>query len=94
MNIELDNENYLKILEHDVHYHDTYDLWYVDLWYVKSETLNERVKLWNGEFKDMYRRTRYVFQVKDKQKFMLLVIATSIEYRIFEHEKDQDDPSR
>ena len=76
MNILIDHVNYAKIVEHDSNYVTTYDLSYLE-----ADTKTEYIKhLPNGMMNYRYMGTTHIFRVNDKKKFMLLLIATGIEY--------------
>jgi hypothetical protein len=72
----IDVDNLVKLVLYEPEYRTKYDIAFVE-----TENITQLINFPNGESQHICLGSRTYFDIKDKRKFMLLVIGSGIEYK-------------
>jgi hypothetical protein len=64
-----------------IRFYDSYVCLNYGLTHIESERIHRDVRLHSGDVVNFFVDSRHVYRVNCKKKFMLLLIATGIEYK-------------
>ena len=68
---------------------DSYVCLNYDLTHIETEVINQKVRGYSDELLHFPVGSRSIYKVNDKRKFMLLFIATGLEYREIHENKNR-----